>query len=132
MNKRSVGSIIIAVIMIVLSAVVGPLLIHIAYKITGPCWLVAEWSAGDMLQYYGMIVTAVIAIGGLYLTFQDNRRGIKEQSRLDKLPYFSLTTLNYKVHNPLFGTTLDKEINSKREILKPKENKKEYFYKEKK
>lgn len=122
-------------IMLVIAIVViaGPLIIHILFKMIGPSWLVAEWSAGEMLQYYGMIITAIIAIAGLYLTFQDNRRGIREQSRLDKLPYFSLTTLNYNVRNPLFGTTTDKEIDSKGEtVLKPKENKQEYYYREEK
>ncbi len=86
-----------------------------------------------MLQYYGMILTAIIAIGGLYLTFQDNRKGIREQSRLDKLPCFSLTTLNYDVRNPLFGVTIDKEINSKgQSVLNPKDHKKQYYYRERK
>ncbi len=121
------------VVYILIAVILGPLIIHILYKLQGPVWLVAEWSAGDLLQYYGMFMTALIAIGGLYLTFQDNRKGIREQSRLDQLPYFSLTTLNYQVRNPLIGPTTDKEIDSKGEkVLKPKDNKQEYYYKEEK
>lgn len=120
-------------IAIVAAIVIGPIVIHVLYKSSGPQWLVAEWSAGDLLQYYGMLVTAAIAIYGIYLTFQDNRRGIKEQSRLDKLPYFSLTTLNYKVRNPLFGVTTEKHIDSKAENgLKSDKKKDEFFYKEEK
>lgn len=124
--KRIVGIIISAII-------IGPIVIHIFYKLHGPEWIVAEWSAGDILQYYGMILTTVIAIGGLFLTFQDNRNGIREQSRLDQLPYFSLTTFNCRVRNPLLGTTTDKEIVSKAEKnLKPNDNKEKYYYIEEK
>ena len=131
MKKRTVLIIIASVLLVIV--VVGPILINICYKFSGPDWIISEWSAGDMLQYYGMILTALIAIGGVFLTFQDNRKGIKEQSRLDKLPFFSLTALNYFVKNPLFGTSLEKEIKSRgEEIFKPKENKQEYFYREEK
>ncbi|WP_034487789.1 hypothetical protein [Butyrivibrio fibrisolvens] len=124
---------IIIVLVIVIAVIAGPIIIHLLFKTVGPSWLVAKWSAGEILQYYGTIITAIIAIAGLYLTFQDNRRSIREQSRLDKLPYFSLTTLNYDVRNPLFGTTTDKEIDSKGEVvLKPKDNKQEYYYREEK
>lgn len=116
-----------------LAIILGPWIINTVYKMPGQFWLISEWPAGDLLQYYGMIVTAVIAIIGLYFTFQDNRREIKEQSRLDKLPYFSITALNYNIHNPLFGTTTEKNIDSKGEkILSPKCKKQEYFYREEK
>ena len=124
---------IIIVLVIVIAVIAGPIIIHFLFKTVGPSWLVAKWSAGEILQYYGTIITAIIAIAGLYMSFQDTRRSIREQSRLDKLPYFSLTTLNYDVRNPLFGTTTDKEIDSKGEVvLKPKDNKQEYYYREEK
>ena len=39
-------------IAIVAAIVIGPIVIHLLYKISGPQWLVAEWSAGDLLHYY--------------------------------------------------------------------------------
>lgn len=33
-----------------------PVLIHIAYKIPAPSWLASEWSAGEMLSYYGAVL----------------------------------------------------------------------------
>lgn len=121
------------IIILFFAVTIGPLLIHVLFKVDASSWLGAEWTAGDMLQYYGTIVAASIAIYGVYLTFQDNRRAIGEQGRLNKLPYFSLTTLRNSVRNPLLGTTSEKRIDSKGgEVLKPSDKNQEYYYKEEK
>lgn len=90
------------IIVAVFLSILGLVIIHIAYKLCGPEWLVSEWSAGDALSYYGALIASVITIYGLYLTFMDNRKGISEQSRLDKLPFIGIIMLNQNHRIPLF------------------------------
>lgn len=98
---------------------IGPICIHILFKLDGPQWFVASWSAGEMLQYYGITVTAIITVWGLFLTFRDNRKEIREQSRLDKLPYFSLNDLNYKTRNNLMADDDERIIISESNKMSP-------------
>lgn len=91
-------------------ALAGFIAIHIVYKLNGPDWLVSEWAAGDTLAYYGALIASVITIYGLYLTFKDNRRGISEQSRLDKLPYLGITMLHQFFRVPYLDPDNAQEI----------------------
>lgn len=88
----------------------GLIVIHIAYKLNGPVWLVSEWSAGDALAYYGALIASIITIFGLYLTFKDNRRGISEQSRLDKLPFLGVTMLDQHYRIPFLDADNAQEM----------------------
>ena len=98
--KMKINRILLFVILIFL---MGAIIIHLLYKFSGPSWVTSEWSAGDALAYYGAVLASVITIFGFYLTFKDNRTGIKEQSRLDKLPFMTMNILRIEYHVPWIG-----------------------------
>lgn len=57
------------------------LLIHISYSIEMPCeFLMAKWSAGELLQFYGSLLSFVgtVLLGGLAL-WQNQQLAIKNQ-----------------------------------------------------
>lgn len=51
--RHNKGISVSAVVLIIMGV---PVLIHIAYKIPSPSWLASEWSAGEMLSYYGAVL----------------------------------------------------------------------------
>lgn len=105
----------------------GPLLIHILFKLYGPAWIVAEWSAGDFLQFYGTVVAAIAAVIGLFYTFRDNREGIKEQSRLDKIPFIGVIELRQDYNIPIMMDTNDEGVDDSGTTL-AKGDKKYYYH----
>ena len=111
----------------VIAAIIGAVIIYILYKIPVPLhWLESPWSAGDALGYYGVIVAAIVTIHGLRLTFEDNRDGIKEQGRLDKLPVLAVTTLNKTARIPWLN--MDEPVHAETKAVQSDDEK--YYYKE--
>ena len=55
---------------------------------------------GEFLPYYRTIVAAITASIGINITIKENRNGMLEQSRIDALPFLSISLLEteYK-HN---------------------------------
>ena len=82
-------------IIVLLISVIGvPVLINILFSINSPVWwLRANWSCGDLLAFYGTILTGFITILGVFLTI----RYYKEQSigelEKDVMPFIALTVL---------------------------------------
>lgn len=81
----------------------------------------------DVLCYYGAILAALITIQGLRLTFDDNRRGIEEQSRLDKLPILAVTALQQSSRIPWLDSE-EKEVLVHSEGISQKTE--DYYYDE--
>ena len=51
-----------------------PLLIHIAFKIESPLSVLeAEWTAGDVLAFYGVLVGSIATVWGVYLSIEYSR-----------------------------------------------------------
>lgn len=111
----------------VIAAIIGAVVIYILYKIPSPVyWFESPWSAGDALGYYGVVVAAIVTIRGLRLTFEDNRDGIKEQGRLDKLPVLAVTTLNKTARIPWLN--VDEPVHAETKAVQSDDEK--YYYKE--
>ena len=89
-----------------LSILICPLLINIAYKTDAPCpALESEWSAGDSLAFYGNILTFIgttcISIVALLQTKKIEEVNLKHTNDLEKLnlrlnsPYIIIQKYNY-------------------------------------
>lgn len=99
-KKHIVISLILALIMILIPV----LLIHILYSIEAPSkFFIAKWSAGELLQFYGSVLSFVgtVILGGLAL-WQNQQLAIrnqefnelinKQQKQLN-LPKFDITSI---------------------------------------
>lgn len=81
----------------VVAIILIPLLIHICFKINAPIkFFQAEWSAGDVLAFYGVLVGAVATVWGVYLSIQYSRSNYQEDVKNRVLPFIALTTLKVR------------------------------------
>ena len=55
--------------------------------------IVAPWTAGEFLSYCGAFAAAAIAIFGVYLSLDANRRDLERQTRDEAAPFFSIVFL---------------------------------------
>ena len=82
--------------------VVIPFLIHCAFKMYfGIDFFVADWSAGDILTFYGGILAAVLAVFGVYWTIQDSHNQYHEEQKNNVKPYFAVTIRKQEFHRDL-------------------------------
>ena len=65
-------------------------------------FLQAEWSAGDVLAFYGVLVGAVATVWGVYLTIQSSQANYQDDIKKRVLPFFALTTLKVRSKFSLF------------------------------
>lgn len=71
-----------------ISIILVPIVIHIMYKIDfGIELLYSTWSSGEILQYCGSILTAILAIIGVYYTIKVNRQNDLENKIIESRPY---------------------------------------------
>ena len=91
-----------AVIVIGIFLVVGvPVIIHAVFKAKAPCdWLIADWTSGDVLGYYGGLLGVSGAAVGIWATIRHEQKKYREDVVRQSLPYFIMTTLrtNVKYH----------------------------------
>ena len=81
----------IAIIAIITLFVI-PLCIHILFKMQAPLpFLVAEWSAGDILAFYGVLVGAAATVAGVYISIHASQENYREDVRNRSLPYITVT-----------------------------------------
>lgn len=84
-------------IFFVVAIIIIPFLIHICFKINMPIkFFQAEWSAGDVLAFYGVLVGAVATVWGVYLSIQYSRSNYQEDVKNRVLPFIALTTLKVR------------------------------------
>ena len=97
MNKSKKAIIICSIIVVVLIVAV-PLIIHILFSNKSPndFWS-AKWEAGDMLQYAGFIISAVVAIIGIGFTIMYTQKQYHDDVLNGVLPYFSIEVLKQDV-----------------------------------
>lgn len=90
MNNIKKALKIISVIVIVAVFLI-PFIIHFCFSINAPndFWS-AKWEAGDMLQYAGFIISAVIAIIGIGITIWCTQKQYHDDVLNGVLPYFSI------------------------------------------
>ena len=120
-----------SIVLLVVLAVGGMTCIHFLFKIHAPKWLVATWSAGDALGYFGVILAAVVTVYGLFLTFKDNRESIFYFSRLDKLPFIGVNVLSQNYRLPFMIADASKEADYSNTTLENRP-KGQYYYSEEK
>lgn len=90
MNRVKKPLIIVSVIVIV--AVLGiPFLIHLCFSYHAPNeFIEAKWDAGDILQYVGTILSAIIAIIGIGVTIWYTQKQYHDDVINGVLPYLSV------------------------------------------
>ena len=82
-----------------------PLCIHLIFKIhpTDP-FFSAEWTAGDVLLFYGSVLAAFGTAFGVFLTVKYSQKNYQEDTRRKVLPFITVTQLFAKHrYNPLSG-----------------------------
>lgn len=73
----------------------GPLIINSLFKMKAPIEIfIAEWNAGDVLSFYAVIVSSVIAISGISLTIKSSREEQQENTRNSVLPFILINYLD--------------------------------------
>lgn len=104
--------------------VVGvPIIIHASFKVKAPCdWMIADWTSGEVLGYYGGLLGVSGAAVGIWATIQHEQKKYREDVIRQSLPYFIMTTLRTKVKfHPL------SQVNNAEKIdLSPKNQYEEY------
>ena len=94
---KIIGSIIIFWVLI-------PLIINLAFKINAVTSIfAAEWSAGDVLSFYGSIIAAVVTIIGVYITIDYSRKNFDEDEMNRIRPYMALTHYKFRARKVLLG-----------------------------
>lgn len=94
---KIIGSIIIFWVLI-------PLIINLAFKIDAVTSIfAAEWSAGDVLSFYGSIIAAVVTIIGVYITIDYSRKNFDEDEMNRIRPYMALTHYKFRARKVLLG-----------------------------
>ena len=96
---------------IIIGLVLIPFLIHLFFKINSCCeFFIAEWTAGDVLAFYGVLLGSVATVWGVYLSIQFSRSNYEDDTKRKVLPFIVLTTLKVKVkYNPLAMQDIRKE-----------------------
>lgn len=84
--------------------IVVPALINLAFKLHAPCgFLAAEWSAGDVLSFYGAMLASVATIMGVYLSIDYAQRNYREDEANRVRPYLALTHYKSKSRSNLLS-----------------------------
>lgn len=75
---------------------VVPLLIHIVFKIPAICdFFSAEWGAGDVLAFYGVLLGALATVGGVFLSIQYAQSNYNQDLINRSLPFITITKMQY-------------------------------------
>lgn len=91
MIRWSKKEIIVSIVLISLCIII-PIILHILFKLDfGIDFLYATWSCGDILQYSGSILAALLAIFGVYYTLKESRQYELSKKVLENKPYFRTT-----------------------------------------
>lgn len=92
-----------------------PLGINSLFKLTSPLDIfVAEWTAGDMLGFYGALLASVATIIGVYLSIEYAQKNYREDEQNRVRPYLALTYIRTKSNCNLFGGSNDSSSSNQR------------------
>ena len=81
-------------IIIILSILFIPLIIHFLYKNDfNISFFYSTWESGDILQYCGTILSAIIAIFGIYYTLHENQKENLKKLNLENKPHMVSETI---------------------------------------
>lgn len=107
--------------------IVIPIVINYVFKIPAFCkLLVAEWTAGDALSFYGMLVGALAAVWGIYISIEAAQDNYKDDVRNRVLPFIALSLLEVKTKSVL-ADDLSKAPESDEMLSLPNQKGNEYL-----
>lgn len=77
--------------------IIIPLIIHVLFKIHPQYgFFSAEWTAGDVLGFYGILLGAAATVWGVFLSIQYAQSNYKQDLVDHSLPFVTITTMLYK------------------------------------
>lgn len=86
---------IILIVCVAILVFTVPTIIHILYSIELKNeFFHSKWECGDILQYSGAIITALVAIEGVYISLKENRKNNLENKILEHRPYLKSALIN--------------------------------------
>mgnify|MGYP001790089462 CR=1 FL=1 len=91
MKKKDLPKIIIIAIVILF---VIPLLINLSVKIDSIRLLAAEWTAGDLLSFYGAVLGALITLIGLIVTLDNQSKQARKDDAVKYRPILRFNSMN--------------------------------------
>ncbi|WP_187759372.1 hypothetical protein [Streptococcus sanguinis] len=91
MKKNDLPKVIIIAIVILL---VIPLLINLSFKFDSIHLLAAEWTAGDLLSFYGAVLGAVITLIGLIVTLNYQSNQARKDDAVKYRPILRFNSMN--------------------------------------
>lgn len=110
----------------ILLLVVLPLAINYTFKMPVFCeLLVAEWTAGDALSFYGVLVGVFAAVWGIYLSIEATQDNYRDDIRNRVLPFIALTFLQAKTPG-ILAVALSKTLKSEDPQSLPNQTNSEY------
>lgn len=110
----------------ILLLVVIPVAINYIFKMPVFCeLLVAEWTAGDALSFYGVLVGVFAAVWGIYLSIEATQENYRDDIRNRVLPFIALTLLQVKTPG-ILAVALSKTLKSEDPQSLPNQTKNEY------
>ena len=91
---------------IVLAIIIVPILINETYKVNSG--YITIWGASEVFSFYGTILSAIIGIGGVFLTIRYAQKNYQQDTINRSLPFLSINHLGRKPVNLLLeGWDLD-------------------------
>lgn len=91
MKKKDLSKIIIIAIVILF---VIPFFINLSFKIDSIHLLAAEWTAGDLLSFYGAVLGAVITLIGLAITLNYQSNQARKDDEIKYKPILKLSAVD--------------------------------------
>ena len=95
MNNRKIIEILVIIISIFV--ILGPIIINLLFKWNSNIeYIESEWDASSALNYYGIIIGAIIGIMGVFITVLHSQKKYSEDIKIQSLPFFALNILEKK------------------------------------
>lgn len=114
---------------VLIGIIIIPLIIHILFKIHPQNgFFSAEWTAGDVLGFYGVLLGAAATVWGVFLTIQYTQSNYRQDLIDRSLPFITITTMLYKPkRTPIFSDVIDEQdcdiapeaVNNQTEYVSP-------------
>ena len=97
---RKAKRIILIILAIIVPLLIIPLIINVLYKFDFGIELFrSEWSAGDALGYYGVVLGGIITVGGIWYTIRNERKKQLEENTIMYKPIIELVGVNKEINS---------------------------------
>ena len=114
MKKNRLILLALAGIVLLLLIVGVPVVINELYKRNSGYMTI--WGAADVLSYYGMIIAALVGVGGVYFTVYVSTRQYREDARNRILPIIEVNGITQTQPESLFSE-LDNSFSTQEDLL---------------